>query len=97
MHSLSGQHCQPPCKSHIANHILFGKESNFCMAFVSATSQLTWESVHEMHFILQYLEQIFVFRISICMHIYLYIYLHIKILYNNLLIKHLIQLQHLLI
>ena len=49
MHSLSGQHCQPPCKSHTADHVLFEKESDFCMAFVSAASWPTWESAHEVH------------------------------------------------
>ena len=35
--------------SHMANHILFEKESNFCMAFVLAASRPTWESAHEVH------------------------------------------------
>ena len=33
--------------SHMTNHILFKKENDFCMAFVLATGQLTWESAHE--------------------------------------------------
>ena len=36
-----------PCKSCMANHIVFEKESDFCMAFVLATGQPTWESAHE--------------------------------------------------
>ena len=56
MHSLSGHHCWPPCKSCMADCVLFEKESDFCMAFVLAVSQLTWESAHEMCFILQHLE-----------------------------------------
>ena len=44
---LSGQLCQPPCKSCMANCILFEKESDFCMAFVSATGWLTQGSAHE--------------------------------------------------
>ena len=29
--------------------LLFKKENNFCMAFVSAISWLTWVSAHEVH------------------------------------------------
>ena len=29
---------QPPCKSRMANHILFEKESDFCTAFVLVIS-----------------------------------------------------------
>ena len=36
-----------PAKSRMADCVLFQKESDFCMAFVLATSQLTWESAHE--------------------------------------------------
>ena len=39
----------PPCKSRMADHILFEKESNFCTAFVLAAGWLTWESAHEVH------------------------------------------------
>ena len=49
MHSLSGQHCQPPYKSHMANHILFEKEDDFHTAFVLATGCPTWGSAHEVH------------------------------------------------
>ena len=36
-------------KSHTADHLLFEKENDFCMAFVSATGQPTLESAHEVH------------------------------------------------
>ena len=39
----------PPCKSHMADCILFEKENGFHMAFVSAIGQPTWESAHEVH------------------------------------------------
>ena len=56
MHSVPGQLCQPPSKSHMANHILFKKENNFRTAFVSAIGRLTWESAHELCLILQHLD-----------------------------------------
>ena len=56
MHSMSSRLCQPPCKSHTADHILFKKESNFCTAFVSAVGRLTWESAHELCLILPHLD-----------------------------------------
>ena len=31
---------RPPCKSCMADRVLFEKESDFCMAFVSAASRL---------------------------------------------------------
>ena len=40
---------RPPCKSHMADCILFKKENDFCMAFVLAISWPTWESAHEVH------------------------------------------------
>ena len=39
----------PPCKSHMANCVLFEKENDFHMTFGSAAGQLTWESAHEVH------------------------------------------------
>ena len=39
----------------MANHILFEKESDFCMAFVLAIGQPTWESAHELYLILEHL------------------------------------------
>ena len=36
-----------PAKVVWADCILFEKENDFCMAFVSAASQPTWESAHE--------------------------------------------------
>ena len=56
MHSVSGQLCQPPAKSRMADHILFKKENDFRMAFVSASGHPTWESAHELCLILQYLD-----------------------------------------
>ena len=47
--TVSIQHCWLPCKSHMADHILFRKESNFCMAFVLAIGWLTWASAHKVH------------------------------------------------
>ena len=47
-------------QSHMANCILFEKESDFCMAFVSATGQPTWESAHELYLILQHLDWTFI-------------------------------------
>ena len=38
-----------PHKSCMADCILFEKEDNFHMAFVSAAGQLTWESAYEVH------------------------------------------------
>ena len=34
----------------------FEKESDFCMAFVSAVSRLSWESARELYLILQHLD-----------------------------------------
>ena len=42
---------RPPSKSHMADCILFQKESDFCMAFVLAISRPTWESAHEVSLI----------------------------------------------
>ena len=56
MHSMSGQLCWPPCKSRMADHILFKKESDFCMAFVLAIGRLTWESAHGLCSVLPHLD-----------------------------------------
>ena len=45
-----------PTKVDMADCILFEKESDFCMAFVLAISQLTWESAHESCLILPHLD-----------------------------------------
>ena len=46
----------PPCKSCTADHILFKKESDFCMAFVLTVGWPTWESAHELCLILSHLD-----------------------------------------
>ena len=46
----------PPAKVVWLTTILFEKESNFCMAFVSAMGQLTWESACELCLILQHID-----------------------------------------
>ena len=56
MHSVSGQLCQPPGKSHTADCILFKKENDFHMAFVLAIGWPTWESAHELCLILQHID-----------------------------------------
>ena len=53
---MSGQLCWPPSKSHMADCILFEKESDFHMAFVLAVGWPTWESAHELYLI-EYLFQ----------------------------------------
>ena len=45
-----------PCKSCMADRILFEKESDFCMAFVLAIGWPTWESAHGLHLILPHLD-----------------------------------------
>ena len=41
MYDLPGQQSWPPCKSHMADHVLFKFQAPFCTTFVSATGQPT--------------------------------------------------------
>ena len=45
MYDKPGWLCRSPCKSHMADHVIFKFWVNFCMAFVSAAGWPMWHGV----------------------------------------------------